>query len=62
VRIIWHDGIGMSLCSKRLERGRFVLPSAKEGMVSLTGSQLTCPVEGIDWRSAQYSWRPQSAG
>jgi len=43
VKIIWHDGIGMSLYAKRLEKGRFVWPSAKEGTVSLTGSQLVVP-------------------
>lgn len=62
VKIIWHDGIGMSLYAKRLEKGRFVWPSAKDGMVSLTGSQLACLLEGIDWRNPQYSWRPASAG
>ena len=24
VKIIWHDGIGMSLYAKRLEKGRFI--------------------------------------
>ena len=47
---------------KRLEKGRFVWPSAKDGMVSLTASQLACLLEGIDWRNPKYSWRPQSAG
>ena len=28
VKIIWHDGIGMSLYSKRLERGRFCVAVA----------------------------------
>ena len=28
VKIIWHDGLGMSLYAKRLEKGRFVWPSA----------------------------------
>ncbi len=62
VKLIWHDGIGMSLYAKRLEKGRFVWPSAKDGMVSLTASQLACLLDGIDWRNPQYSWRPQSAG
>ena len=62
IKIIWHDGIGMSLYSKRLEKGRFVWPSAKDGIVSLTNAQLSCLLEGIDWRNRQYSWRPQSAG
>ncbi|WP_430386352.1 IS66 family insertion sequence element accessory protein TnpB [Blastomonas fulva] len=62
IKIIWHDGIGMSLYAKRLEKGRFVWPSAHEGTVSLPPSQLACLLEGIDWRNPQYTWRPQSAG
>ena len=62
LKIIWHDGLGMSLYAKRLEKGRFVWPSAKDGVVSLTASQLACLLEGIDWRNPQHSWRPASAG
>lgn len=62
VKIVWHDGIGMSLYAKRLEKGRFIWPSATDGIVSLTASQLTCLLEGIDWRNPQHSWRPKSAG
>ena len=28
IKILWHDGLGLSLYAKRLERGRFVWPSA----------------------------------
>ncbi|MBI4966485.1 MAG: IS66 family insertion sequence element accessory protein TnpB, partial [Rhodospirillales bacterium] len=31
VKIIWHDGLGMSLYAKRLERGRFLWPSPTDG-------------------------------
>lgn len=62
VKIIWHDGLGMSLYSKRLERGRFIWPSAADGAVQLTHSQLSCLLDGIEWRNPQYSWRPASAG
>jgi transposase len=62
IKIVWHDGIGMSLYAKRLEKGRFIWPSAKDGVVSLTQAQLACLLDGIDWRNPQYSWRPQSAG
>ena len=62
VKIVWHDGIGMSLYAKRLEKGRFIWPSATDGIVSLTAPQLACLLEGIDWRNPQYSWRPKSAG
>ena len=62
VKIVWHDGIGMSLYAKRLEKGRFIWPSAMDGVVSLTSAQLACLLDGIDWRNPQYSWRPASAG
>ena len=62
VKIVWHDGVGMSLYAKRLEKGRFIWPSATDGIVSLTASQLACLLEGIDWRNPQHSWRPHSAG
>jgi transposase len=47
---------------KRLERGRFVWPAAKEGKVSLSPSQLSMLLEGIDWRTPQKTWRPLVAG
>ena len=50
-KIFWHDGLGMSLYAKRLERGRFVWPQAKEGVVSLTPATLSMLLEGIDWRN-----------
>ncbi len=28
IKILWHDGLGMSLYAKRLEKGRFIWPSA----------------------------------
>lgn len=62
VKIIWHDRIAMSLYARRLEKGRFIWPSAKDGAVSLKNSQLACLLDGIDWRNPQYFWRPQSAG
>lgn len=40
IKIIWWDGQGACLFSKRLEKGRFVWPSAKEGKISLTAAQL----------------------
>ena len=42
IKILWHDGIGMSLYAKRLERGRFIWPTpAANGVVSISASQLT---------------------
>jgi len=31
IKILWHDGIGMSLYAKRLERGCFIWPSPADG-------------------------------
>ena len=62
VKILWHDGLGMSLYAKRLDRGRFVWPVAKGGAVALTAAQLGYMLEGIDWRNPQHTWRPASAG
>ena len=27
-KVLWHDGVGLSLYAKRLDRGKFVWPSA----------------------------------
>ena len=39
VKILWHDGLGMSLYAKRLDRGRFIWPSASDGAVSISAAQ-----------------------
>jgi transposase len=62
VKILWHDGLGMSLYAKRLERGRFIWPQGKEGVVPLTPATLSMLLEGIDWRNPQRTWRPEMAG
>ena len=62
VKILWHDGIGMSLYAKRLERGRFIWPTPTDGVVSISAAQLGYMLEGIDWRNPQHTWRPQAAG
>jgi len=62
VKILWHDGLGLSLYAKRLDRGRFVWPTAEGGALALTSAQLGYMLEGIDWRNPLHSWRPTSAG
>jgi transposase len=62
IKVLWHDGIGLSLYAKRLDRGRFVWPAADGGPVTITPGQLGYLLEGIDWRNPQHSWRPASAG
>ena len=62
IKVLWHDGQGLCLFSKRLERGRFLWPSPADGVVTITPAQLGYLLEGIDWRMPQYTWRPQAAG
>jgi transposase len=33
IKILWHDGQGMCLFAKRLERGRFIWPSPADWVV-----------------------------
>src|SRR4051812_35764842 len=62
VKLLWYDGQGMCLFSKRLERGHFVWPVTDTGSVSLTPAQLSMLLEGIDWRAPQRVRRPELAG
>ena len=40
LKVLWWDGQGLCLFAKRLERGRFLWPQAKDGSVVLTPAQL----------------------
>jgi len=61
VKLLWFDGDGLCLFSKRLEKGRFIWPQATAGTVSLTRAQLSMLLEGIDWRSPKRTWTPELA-
>ncbi len=62
LKILWHDGVGLSLYAKRLDRGRFIWPAAEGGAVAISPAQMAFMLEGIDWRNPQLTWRPSSAG
>ena len=62
MKILWHDAVGVSLYTKRLERGRFPWPSTVGGAVSISAAQLGYLFEGIDWRNPVRMWRPLRAG
>ena len=62
IKVLWHDGIGMSLYAKRLERGRFIWPSPTDGVVAISAAQLAYMLDGIDWRNPVRTWRPEVAG
>jgi transposase len=62
IKILWHDGLGLSLYAKRLERGRFVWPSVSTGSVAISAAQLAYMLDGIDWRNPVHTFRPERAG
>ncbi len=62
IKIIWHDGLGMSLYAKRLEKGRFLWSSPADGVVAISAAQLAYMLDGIDWRNPRQTFRPERAG
>jgi len=62
IKCLWHDGQGMCLFSKRLERDRFLWPSAADGAVTISTAQLGYLLSGIDWRMPRKTWRPTAVG
>jgi len=53
LKVIWHDGQGACLFTKRLERGRFLWPSPADGVVTISSAQFGYLLSGIDWRHPQ---------
>ena len=62
VKLLWFDGQGLCLFSKRLDRGRFVWPVTATGTVTLTPTQLSMLLEGIDWRRPERTFTPTLGG
>ena len=73
IKVLWHDGLGLSLYAKRLERGRFVWPpdvavssatarAPEERALTISAAQLAYLLSGIDWRNPVQTFRPQRAG
>ena len=46
VKILWHDGVGLSLYAKRLEHGRFIWPTPADGSVAISAAQLGYLLDG----------------
>jgi transposase len=63
IKLIWHDGIGLCMLTKRLERGQFVWPSASTtGRIALSSAQLAALLDGCEWRAPVANRRPALAG
>ena len=61
IKVLWCSGDGMNLYIKRLERGRFVWPTATAGRVMMTAAQFAMLLEAIDWRAPERTWWPTIA-
>lgn len=62
IKVIWWDGQGACLFTKRRERRRFLWPAAREGKISLSRAQLAMLMEGIERRMPQKTSRPSKVG
>ncbi|WGJ13319.1 IS66 family insertion sequence element accessory protein TnpB [Methylocapsa sp. D3K7] len=64
VKILFWDGNGLCLFTKRLDQGGFVWPRMIEpgGTITLSPAQLSVLIEGIDWRVPERVWRHAIAG
>ena len=64
LKIVFWDGTGLCLFTKRLERGGFPWPTSGEpgGTLAMTSAELSMLVDGIDWRAPEQRWRPAMAG
>lgn len=63
IKLIWHDGVGLCMLVKRLERGQFVWPSTTTtGRIALSPAQLAALLDGCEWRAPLPRRRPELAG
>jgi transposase len=49
LKLIFWDGAGMVLVSKRLEGGKFRWPRVADGVMRLSPAQFSALVEGLEW-------------
>jgi len=49
VKLLFWDGTGVCLFTKRLEQGTFRWPKIEDGIMRLSGAQLGALLEGLDW-------------
>ena len=63
IKLLWHDGVGLCLLTKKLEQGQFIWPSTTTtGRIALSAPQLAALLDGRDWRAPLPRRRPEFAG
>jgi len=50
VKLVFWDGTGLCLFTKRLEKSKFYWPRIEDGVMRLSAAQLSALVEGLDWK------------
>jgi transposase len=63
VKLLWWDGTGICLLTKRLEGGAFRWPPIEDGVMRLSAGQLAALLEGTEWARAvvHETERPRAA-
>lgn len=49
------------LQSAAVDRGKFIWPTPRDGVVAISAAQLGYMLDGIDWRNPRWTWRPELA-
>ena len=64
VKLLVYDGTGLVLIWKRLDNSKFRWPPVSDGVMRLSGAQLSALFDGLDWRRiyAPRNIRPKVAG
>jgi len=62
VKILYWDRDGYALWYKRLEKGVFRFPSGEAGGREVSGAELACLLEGLEWAQAKRAKRYARAG
>ncbi|WP_409997982.1 IS66 family insertion sequence element accessory protein TnpB [Bradyrhizobium sp. SZCCHNS3002] len=64
MKVLFWDGNGLCLFTKRIDQGGFGWPvmAAYDGSITLTPAQLAMLIVGIDWRAPERIWKPAIAG
>jgi transposase len=65
IKLVFWDGTGVCLFSKRLEDGEFRWPKIEDGVMRLSAAEFSALLEGLDWKrvhSAKETPAPTLAG
>ena len=58
LKVLVYDGVGMWLCTRRLQAGSLAWPSEATGRVTLTTAQFDWLVAGLPWQRLSASAKP----